>query len=97
MNLNEYYQYYLTLHENPKCRLLHFLGQWATIFFTVFVLYRGYWYLIPLIPFVVYPFAWSGHYLFEHNAPAAFKNPLYAKLSDWLMFRDILLRRIKIW
>jgi hypothetical protein len=27
MELKEYYEYYLTLHEHPKCRLLHFIGQ----------------------------------------------------------------------
>ena len=95
--LDLYYEYYLTLHRHPKCRLLHFIGQWITILFTVFVSYNWYWFLIPLIPFVIYPFAWSGHYFFEKNKPAAFSNPLYAKLSDWLMFKDILLGRLSVW
>ena len=97
MNINEYYKYYLYLHEHPTTRLLHFIGQWFTIFFTIFVLCKWYWYLIPLIPLVIYPFAWSGHYFFEGNKPAAFNNPLYAKLSDWLMFKDILLGKLSIW
>tara|TARA_R110000796_G_scaffold251363_1_gene382543 strand:- start:260 stop:400 length:141 start_codon:yes stop_codon:yes gene_type:complete len=46
---------------------------------------------------VIYPFAWSGHYFFEGNKPAAFVNPLYAKLSDWIMFKDIILGRLSIW
>tara|TARA_B100000073_G_scaffold256822_1_gene216740 strand:+ start:288 stop:449 length:162 start_codon:yes stop_codon:yes gene_type:complete len=53
--------------------------------------------LLPLIPFVIYPFAWSGHYFFEKNKPAAFSNPLYAKISDWIMFKDIIIGKIKIW
>ena len=97
MKLNSYYKYYLTLHENPKCKLLHFIGQLVTILFTIYVISNLYWYFIPIIPFVIYPFAWSGHYLFEKNEPAAFHNPIYAKLSDWLMFRDIILGRLKIW
>ena len=97
MDLKEYYNYYLSLHKHPKTRLLHFLGQWVTISFIIMVLYNNLWYLIPLIPFVVYPFAWSGHYFFEHNKPAAFVNPFYAKVSDWIMFKDILLGRLKIW
>ena len=52
---------------------------------------------ISFYPFLIYPLAWSGHYFFEKNKPAAFTNPLYAKISDWLMFKDILLGRIKIW
>ena len=97
MNIKEYYKYYLTLHKHPKCRLLHFLGQWVTISFTIFVLYNWYWYLIPLIPFVIYPFAWSGHYFFEGNKPAAFSRPFMAKACDWVMFKDILLGRLSIW
>tara|TARA_B100001996_G_scaffold146392_1_gene111572 strand:+ start:424 stop:705 length:282 start_codon:yes stop_codon:yes gene_type:complete len=92
----DYYKYYLTLHKNSKCRLLHFIGQWATILFTIFIVYNSIWILIPLIPFVVYPFAWSGHYFFEKNKPAAFHDPLKAKISDWKMFFDILKGDIKI-
>ena len=65
MSFKEYYEYYLTLHTHPKCRLMHFLGQCATISFIIFIFYNFYWYFIPFIPFVVYPFAWSGHYFFE--------------------------------
>ena len=97
MTIFQYYKYYLTLHQHPKCRLLHFIGQWFTILFTCFVLYSKTWFLTLLIPFVIYPFAWSGHYFFEKNTPDAFSNPLYAKLSDWLMFKDILLGRLSIW
>jgi hypothetical protein len=96
-NLEEYYQYYLSLHQNKTCRLLHFLGQLTTIAYTVWVLWNWYWYLIPFIPFIIYPFAWSGHYLFEKNEPAAFKDPVKAKISDWMMFRDILRGKVKIW
>lgn len=97
MKIKEYYEYYLNLHKNKYCRLLHFIGQLATLFFTIFILYKWYWYLIPLVPFIVYPFAWSGHYFFEKNEPAAFKDPIKAKISDWMMFRDIVLGKIKIW
>lgn len=97
MSFKEYYEFYLTLHQHPKCRLLHFIGQVATLMFTIFVLYGWHWYLIPFIPFVVYPFAWAGHYVFEKNTPAAFSKPVYAKMADMVMFRDILLRRLSIW
>jgi len=49
-----------------------------------------------VVPFVIYPFAWSGHFFFENNTPAAFSKPLWAKACDWIMFKDILLGRIKI-
>ena len=95
-----YYNDYLDNHSNPKCRLLHFIGQWVTIFFTIFVLYNWYWYLIPLIPFVIYPFAISGHILFgEKGDKPSFKKMgfVQAKISDWIMFKEIMLGRLKIW
>ena len=97
MPLNEYYKYYLTLHQNSTCRLLHFVGQCVTLLYTGFVIYNSFWLLTPLIPFVIYPFAWSGHYFFEKNEPAAFSDPIKAKISDWIMFKDIILGRLSIW
>lgn len=94
MSFKEYYQHYLSLHQNKNCRRLHALGQLATVVFLTIVLYTWTWYLLPLTPFVVYPFAWSGHYFFEKNAPAAFSNPLWAKACDWLMFKDMILGKI---
>jgi len=97
MKFDIYYREYLLLHKNKICRRLHFIGQWVTIIFTIIILKYSIWYLLPLIPFVIYPFAWSGHYFFEKNKPAAFNDPIKAKISDWVMFKDILIGRIKIW
>ena len=68
-----------------------------TIIFLVIVIIKKLWILLFLTPFVIYPFAWSGHYFFEKNKPAAFHNPVKAKISDWIMFKDILLGRLRIW
>jgi len=57
-------------------------------------LYFGYYWFLILTPLVVYPFAWSGHYFFEKNQPAAFKDPVKAKISDWMMLLDILRGKI---
>jgi len=90
MNMKEYYEMYLTLHQNKVCRRLHVLGQFMTILWVVLcVKFAFYWFLL-LTPFIVYPFAWSGHYFFEKNQPAAFKDPVKAKISDWMMLWDIL-------
>lgn len=96
MKFKCYYQKYLNLHRNKTCRLLHYIGQWATILSILLIVKYSLWILIPLTPFVVYPFAWSGHYFFERNKPAAFKNPILAKLSDWRMFLEISIGKIKI-
>ena len=94
MNLQEYYKFYLSLHQDVWCRRLHVLGKFATIAFIVYACTTNMW-LLLLAPFIVYPFAWSGHYFFEKNEPAAFSDPVKAKISDWIMLKDWILGRIK--
>lgn len=95
MTLSEYYKYYLTLHQNKWCRRMHVLGQLATIIFIIFCLNNSLL-LLVFSPFIVYPFAWSGHYFFEKNEPAAFKHPIKAKLCDWIMLKDIITGKIEL-
>ena len=90
MNMKEYYEMYLALHQNKVCRRLHVLGQFMTIMWVVACFKFEFYWFLALTPFIVYPFAWSGHYFFEKNKPAAFKDPVKAKISDWIMLFDIL-------
>tara|TARA_Y100000593_G_C4138030_1_gene250746 strand:+ start:280 stop:582 length:303 start_codon:yes stop_codon:yes gene_type:complete len=94
LTFERYYEHYLALHQNKWCRRLHVLGQFITIFFVILCISHKIWFFLLLTPFVVYPFAWAGHYLFEKNKPAAFKNPLWAKACDWIMFKDIMVGKI---
>jgi len=91
----EYYAYYLTLHQNKINRRLHVVGQFATILTLAGAVLLKSWLLLVLAPLVVYPFAWSGHVLFEKNKPAAWSRPLWAKACDWVMLKDILTRKIE--
>jgi len=102
-SFKEYYTLYLKKHTNLTNRRLHVVGQLLTIAYFCLVIYlmatKG-WVFTPLlflVPFIVYPFAWSGHFFFERNKPAAFKNPWKAKAADWVMLKDILLGKIKLW
>ena len=95
MSFKEYYQHYLTLHQNKWTRRLHVFGQVATILFIAMCISYKLWLALALTPFIVYPFAWSGHYFFEKNKPAAFSRPLWAKACDWVMLKDIIIGRIK--
>lgn len=89
-SLDEFYPYYLTEHQNPTCRLLHFIGT-ALVFVSFFAfLFTFNWIYLVLIPFLGYGFAWVGHYFFEKNKPATFKYPGYSLASDFIMFFDIL-------
>jgi|TARA_R110000824_G_scaffold379092_1_gene570922 hypothetical protein len=95
MTFKEYYEYYLTIHQNKWCRRLHIVGQAATVAFVVGAVYHQLWAALIAAPFVVYPFAWTGHFVFEKNMPAAFTHPLWAKASDWVMLKDILTGKIE--
>ena len=92
---NEYYQHYLSLHQNKWCRRLHTLGQVMTLAFIAAACYSHMWMWLIAAPFVIYPFAWTGHFIFEKNLPAAFSHPLWAKACDWVMFKDILTGKIE--
>jgi len=85
----------LTLHQSVWNRRLHAVGQVATILFTAFIIYKGYWLFLLAAPFIVYPFAWTGHFYFEKNKPAAWSKPLWAKACDWVMFKDWLTGKIE--
>lgn len=94
ITFDQYYVHYLTLHQNKWCRRFHVLGQTVTVAFIFTCFQYGFLPLLLLSPFVVYPFAWAGHYLFEKNTPAAFKNPIWAKACDWVMLKDIIIGKI---
>ena len=96
MSFEEYYKYYLTLHKNPVNKLLHVVGNLMTLLsICLGVATLNIWLLI-LSPFIIYPFAWTGHAVFEKNKPAAWTNPLWAKACDWVMMRDLLTGKIRL-
>ena len=95
LRFSEYYDYYLTLHRNKWTRRLHILGQIFTVAYAAVCISNSSWWLLLFTPLVVYPFAWSGHYFFEKNKPAAFSKPLWAKACDWIMLKDVITGRIK--
>ena len=92
---SEYYQYYLTLHQNKVNRWLHIIGQCATILTLAVIIKSQAWWFLPIVPFIVYPFAWTGHLVFEKHEPAAWSNPLWAKACDWVMLKDVLTGKLK--
>ena len=95
MEFKEYYKYYLTLHKNRWNRRLHAIGQLMTLLFVALVVQEKQWLLLILAPFVVYPFAWSGHFFFEKNKPAAWSKPLWAKACDWVMLKDMIIGKVE--
>jgi hypothetical protein len=89
-----FYPYYLNEHRNPICRRLHFVGSSLVLLVLGLAVFSARWQLLWLLPLIGYGFAWLGHFLFEKNRPATFRHPFYSLLGDWLMFWQILTRRL---
>ena len=90
----EFYPFYRSQHQNPICRLLHFIGTTITILLITFYVEKIQHFIF--IPLVGYGFAWIGHFIFEKNKPATFQYPLYSLMGDFVMFWNILTLREKI-
>lgn len=93
-NLAEFYPFYLSEHQNLTCRRLHFVGSSLVLGCFAALFLTGQWYWIPVAFICGYGFAWVGHFVFEKNKPASFKQPFYSFVSDWLMYKDILTGKI---
>lgn len=94
-SFREFYPFYLSEHANPTCRRLHFIGSTLVLLIVVVAILRRDARWLWLAPVAGYGFAWAGHVFFEKNRPATFTHPLYSFVGDWVMYRDILARRIR--
>jgi hypothetical protein len=94
-SLGEFYPFYLTEHRHPMSRLLHYLGTWAVVLCLVAFIatLEPLWLLGALVS--GYTFAWIGHFGFEHNKPATFRFPLYSLASDFRMWWELNLGKLK--
>lgn len=90
----EFYPYYLSEHQDPTCRRLHYLASVLVLLCTAIFIALGLYAWLLAIPVIGYGPAWIGHYCFERNQPATFKHPLYSLMGDWVMLRDALTGRI---
>lgn len=90
----DFYPFYLSQHRNPICRCLHFIGSALVLCVPILAWLEGNPWLLLVMPVVGYGFAWVGHAFFEHNKPATFTYPLYSLIGDWVMFWQMLTRRL---
>lgn len=92
----DFYPFYLAEHSNLTCRRLHFVGSTLALIclFKLVTTGQPIWLLYGLL--AGYAFAWVGHFFFEKNRPATFKYPLYSFMGDWVMYKDILTRKIPL-
>jgi hypothetical protein len=92
----EFYPFYLSEHSNQTCRRLHFVGTSLALLCFLAAVFRAQPIFLLYGLLVGYGFAWIGHFGFEKNKPASFKQPLYSFMGDWKMWFQILTGKIKI-
>ncbi|MDY7537318.1 DUF962 domain-containing protein [Undibacterium sp. RTI2.1] len=82
----EFYPLYLSEHRNRHCRQLHFIGSTLVLLCVAMFIGTGAGVWLIAAPLCGYGFAWVGHFGFEKNKPASFKQPLYSFMGDWVMY-----------
>jgi hypothetical protein len=93
-SFREFYPAYLAEHQNSTCRRLHFVGTGLVLAAIAAAVLTRQWIWLLAAPVLGYGFAWLGHFVFERNRPATFRHPLYSIAGDFVLFRDMLLRRV---
>jgi len=91
----EFYPFYLSEHQNPTCRRLHFVGSSLALgCLLAAVVAANPWWIVAALG-AGYGCAWLGHAFFEHNRPATFEHPFYSFIGDWAMYKDMLTGRVR--
>ncbi len=93
----DFYPFYLSEHANRNCRRLHFLGSSLGLACLTLAVATGNWWWLLAGVLCGYACAWIGHFGFEKNKPASFKQPLYSFMGDWMMYAQIWRGKVKIW
>ena len=91
----DFYPFYLSEHSSRTNRRLHFLGTSLGVAALAHSLSTlNFWWLLAGVV-AGYGCAWIGHFFVEKNRPATFTYPLYSFMGDWVMWKDMLTRRIR--
>ena len=93
-SFRDFYPYYLSEHRNATCRVLHFAGSTLVLGIIAAAVITGKLWLLWFVPLAGYGFAWVGHFAYEKNRPATFKHPWYSLMGDWVMYWQLLTKKI---
>jgi hypothetical protein len=84
-NFEEFWPFYVREHSEALTRKLHFIGSLLALIILGMGFLYSYW-LLLLVPFAGYGFAWTSHLFVEKNQAATFKYPLWSLVADYKMF-----------
>ncbi len=93
-SFGEFYEFYLAEHSESGTRRMHFLGTSLAVLclLTIFATGNPAWLFAALL--CGYGFAWIGHAVYEKNAPATFRHPLWSFIGDWRMWFEMLTGKV---
>ena len=80
-----FFPFYLEEHSDPVNRALHYVGTSLSIGILITGLVTQYYWLLLMVPFAGYGFAWVGHFIIERNRPATFQYPFWSLLGEFKM------------
>lgn len=83
-SFEEFWPYYVSQHQNPTCRKLHFVG--TTIALGCVAVSPFVPQALIAAPIAGYGFAWVGHFVFEKNKPASWGG---VKAFAWSLRGDL--------
>src|SRR5215831_18486516 len=91
---DEFFEFYLRQHSDPRNRILHAIGTALGIAVVIGAFVTGHpWYALLFFP-IGYGCAWFGHFVLEHNKPATFGHPFWSFISDFRMLGLMLTGRL---
>jgi len=82
---DEFWDYYVSVHQHPVNRALHVGGTLAGFALAgtgILLKKRS---LLLLAPVVGYGASWIGHFFIEKNTPATFQHPVWSFMGDMKM------------
>ncbi len=81
----EFFPFYMTQHLNKTNQYLHLIGTSLSLVLMLVALFSLRPWLAGVGIVQGYAWAWVGHFFFERNKPATFKNPFYSAMGDFVM------------
>ena len=84
-NFAEFWPDYLGAHRDPRTRGMHYFGTSLGVVCLLVFLATWSWPWLVAAPIAGYGFAFTSHFVFEHNNPKTFEHPLWSFISDFYM------------
>ena len=96
MTYQQFWLRYLQAHSRPGTRFLHYCGSALVILCLLLAIITRHWFWLLGMPLFGYGFAWTAHFVIEHNKPETFGHPVWSLISDFRMFFLWLTGRLKV-